>query len=176
MTTEDAEIRQRCADRRAQLDVPTPFDLDAFVAQLAQQRGRPLQVSPLDALATPDTPCGVWIGTDAADHVFVEAHTSAFHRDHIVCHELAHMLLEHDSAAPTLGESYASRLLPNLSPDMLRRVLGRTAYTDRQEREAELLATLILGRTRPPRPVADRAASAAVSNTLRRLDEAIGGL
>lgn len=171
--SEDAEIAQRCAARLAQLTIPTPWDLDRFVAELAQHRGRPLQVSPLDALATPDTPCGVWIGTDAADHVFVEAHTSAFHRDHIVCHELAHMLLEHDST-PTHAENFsAARLLPSLSPDMLRRVLGRTAYTDRQEREAELLATLILGRARPPSPVADPTASPAVSDTLHRLDEAL---
>lgn len=39
-------------------------------------------------------------------------------------------------------------LTPNLSPEVVRRVLGRTVYTETEEHEAELLASLIDQRVR----------------------------
>ncbi|GAU69395.1 hypothetical protein SSP35_12_00430 [Streptomyces sp. NBRC 110611] len=47
------------------------------------------------------------------------------------------------------GGSLVGRLLPTLDPEMVKRVLGRVNYTteQKQEGEAELLASLIRART-----------------------------
>ncbi|WP_372410178.1 toxin [Streptomyces luteireticuli] len=96
------------------------------------------------------SPCGIWLATNEADFIVVEANTSRLHRDHIIAHELAHMLCGHrDSTGldPT-GFGY---LLPNLDPQRVREILGRTSYSSTEEQEAETVASLILERvTRPP--------------------------
>ena len=68
----------------------------------------------------------------------------------VVLHELAHMICDHGAAAGlTLGD--AAALLPALDSAMVARVLGRSRYTEVEEREAELLATMIAERARGSR-------------------------
>ena len=43
----------------------------------------------------PGIPCGLWLGTARADHIFHEAGTTPWHRTHITLDEVAHMLLGH---------------------------------------------------------------------------------
>lgn len=102
--------------------------------------------------------CGLWVGTASVDYVFYEAQTTPLHREHIVLHELGHILFGHHSLE---GED-ADGNLPT--------VLGRTNYTTRQEQEAEMLASMIRIRTSNagPRP-ADRS-----RGTLARLESAMG--
>ncbi|MFI0742516.1 hypothetical protein ACH4PU_31230 [Streptomyces sp. NPDC021100] len=69
--------------------------MESFCRSIAQQRGRPLLLLPLDGPPHPDMPCGIWIGLDAADLVFYEATAADFLRVHIVLHEISHMLLGH---------------------------------------------------------------------------------
>jgi hypothetical protein len=64
-----------------------------------------------------------------------------------VLHELAHILCEHTGADGTID-----RLFPDLDPATVRKVLGRVGYTTAQEREAEMMASLIRGRSSPPPP------------------------
>jgi hypothetical protein len=92
-----------------------------------------------------DAPCGLWVGTDRADHVFYDPGTSPLHAEHIVLHELAHILSGHGAAGAGLA-----RLFPDLDPATVREVLGRAGYTSAQEREAEMMASLIRGRSAPP--------------------------
>jgi len=159
------------------LEVPVPWNLEVFVAQLAQRRGRRIYLSPLDPAMGVHTPCGVWIATDDADHIFYEAKTSGLHRDHIVCHELAHMIYQHEDIAQPMPDEYAQCLLPLLDPAVIRRTLGRTSYAIPAEQEAELLATRIMANTtRAAVPLAGPSSSAEVSAGLERLDETLGGL
>lgn len=132
--------------------VPSPFDLDAFCDEVAARRGRPLLRHPVPGLSE-EAPCGMWVGTDRADHVFYDPGTSPLHAEHIVLHELAHILSGHSGADAGLA-----RLFPDLDPATVRRVLGRVSYTNAQEREAEMIASLIRGR--PPRPTFGRLAGA----------------
>ncbi|MGH3673996.1 MAG: hypothetical protein ACRDSH_25730, partial [Pseudonocardiaceae bacterium] len=63
--------------------------------------------------------------------------------DHIILHEVGHILADHLS--DDVDEAYWNDALPGLSPgDMIQRALRRTCYTDRKEREAELIATIML--------------------------------
>src|SRR6185436_10468256 len=40
-------------------------------------------------------PCGVWLSLPEVDYVFYEPETSQLHREHIILHELGHLLCEH---------------------------------------------------------------------------------
>ncbi|MFF2077940.1 ParH-like protein [Kitasatospora sp. NPDC058162] len=124
-----------------QLDVPRPFDPVVLLEQLAVRRGRPIELLPVPA--RPHAPCGLLVSTLEADYILYAADTGVLHQRHILVHEIAHLLLDHAGSAPLAP---AAALLPNLSPALVQRVLGRTSYDEPQEREAELLASLILSR------------------------------
>ncbi|MEU9448713.1 ParH-like protein [Streptomyces sp. NPDC048277] len=125
------------------LALPDPFDAETFLALLAERRGRPIQVLPVTVDV--GVPCGLLVTTDHTDYILCTPGTSALHRQHILVHEAAHLLCGHDrSPAPEAPGVRA--LLPGLSPDLVRRVLGRTVYAESAEQEAELLASLILHR------------------------------
>ncbi|WP_307872984.1 hypothetical protein [Paractinoplanes ovalisporus] len=148
-------LRRRCEARLRGIRVPDPFDLDQFCDEVAARRGRPLIRQPIPGLSA-EAPCGLWIGTDRADHVFFDPGTSPLHAEHIVLHELSHILCGHSGADAAIG-----RLFPDLDPDAVRRVLGRAGYTDAQEREAEMMASLIRGgSSRRPRTALGRVTDA----------------
>jgi len=136
-------LRRQCEARVRDLDIPIPFGVTELCSRLAASRGRRLSLLPMDVHA--DGPCGLWIATTTADYIFYEARTSPPHQEHIVLHEVGHMLCSHQ-AAPVLGDAATELLLPNLDPAMVSTVLGRTHYSVVEEQEAELIATLILGR------------------------------
>ncbi len=126
------------------LPLPEPFTVPDLVAAVADRRGRPIDIGTLPGGATAQT-CGVWFQLVDRDVILVEENTSAFHRDHIVLHELGHMLCDHRGGddGRAAGVDALARLLPDLSPDLVRRMLNRTAYTTDEEQEAELVASLI---------------------------------
>jgi len=140
----DTALRRRCQRRLRDLPVPDPFDLDEFCRRLVEQRGRPLTLHEMPALG-PDSPSGVWVATDRADHVFVDEGARPLHREHIVLHEIGHLVADHESA-PVLGPEDTALLMPDLDREMVARVLGRSRYSQEEERDAELMATLIAQR------------------------------
>jgi hypothetical protein len=97
----------------------------------------------------PSAPCGLLITADQADYILYCADTTAFHQQHILLHEAAHLLCGHQGDT----RSWPVELMPHLSPTLIRRVLGRTVYAEPQETEAELLASLILHRLAWPTAV-----------------------
>lgn len=134
-------LRRLCEKKFRQLTVPDPFDINEFCAALGRQRGRPVILVPI---ALPGrAPCGMWAVTDDADYIFVQKQTSPLHQALIGLHELSHLLFEHDGS--TGVSAHAGELLaPSLDPEAIRYMLGRTHYSADQEREAEMLATVIL--------------------------------
>ncbi|WP_344671548.1 hypothetical protein [Catenulispora yoronensis] len=121
------------------LDLPDPFDAEDFIGMLARERGRPIELIPLPF--RPDRPCGLLVTTLRADVIIYSNDTTAMHRQHILLHEAAHLLRGHDAGPESATGSHT--LLPNLSPALIKSVLGRTVYSEPQEREAELIASLI---------------------------------
>jgi len=141
------QLRERCEERLAALDVPEPFDLDLFVARLAEARGRPLTLVPYP-MGGHGSPCGMWLALADADVIFVDAATTGTQRANIVAHELGHLVADHASDT-ALAQGLGGVTLPGLTlldPAMVQRVLGRTSYTTREEQEAEIFAWLLLGR------------------------------
>lgn len=163
-----SQLRLRCEERLRDLELPDPFDVSAFCSELSTQRGRSIQLTPA---RMPSGMYGAWIAGANTDYVFYEQETSLVHQEHIVLHEVGHLLCGHQPG-PLLSE-HALPLLPNLDRDMVRRVLGRTIYTAEEEREAELLASLISQRALRPTNSRPTGASPRRAALLGRLEETL---
>jgi hypothetical protein len=85
--------------------------------------------------------------------VFYEPQTSALHQQHIILHELGHLLHDHEPSE-RVDDEVLAELFPTLDANMVRRVLGRTSYTAVEEQEAEMIASLLSERAqrRPAAP------------------------
>ena len=113
----------------------------------------------------------MWFALDGADYVFYDETTSGLHREHIIAHELAHLMWDHGSAEVVAPELVAA-LLPDLDPSLVRRMLSRSSYSSVEEQEAEVMASLVLQQ-------AETSARTAARPTLadpeaRRLDGILG--
>ncbi|UGY92298.1 ImmA/IrrE family metallo-endopeptidase [Streptomyces gobiensis] len=146
-------LRQRCQSVVDQISLPQPFSVDALCRHIAGQRGRPLYLHPLPPEASSAGTCGLWLATATDDHIFYERHTSRLHQEHIVLHELGHMLFNHYAVEEGDADG-VGRLLSSLDQQAVKHLLGRTNYTTRQEQEAEMLASLI--RTTADQPVQEQ--------------------
>ncbi|MEV6527117.1 hypothetical protein AB0M43_34825 [Longispora sp. NPDC051575] len=135
-------LRAACDRKLASIDVPAPFDRDTFVATIAGLRGRPILLRPLAVPAGPDTPFGVWVAAPDADFIYIDPTTSDWHQDHVVCHEIGHMLWGHTASDTELDQT----VIPDLDPAMVLSMLGRHDYSSMQEQEAEVMATAILAK------------------------------
>lgn len=126
--------------RRLDITIPVPFDAPSFSEHIAEKRGRPIHLLAMDT-SDATAPCGLWLATGRADYIVVDDRAPAVLREHILLHELAHMLCEHSGR---LRLEAADLSFDFLDPAMVERVLGRTShYPDAQEREAEGLASVI---------------------------------
>jgi hypothetical protein len=118
------------------------FQLDHFIAHVAQYRNKPILTL---TIAFAPTLYGVWIPAKQRDYIFCNDSLQPIHQTHIILHEIAHMLLAHPLHR-------VDRVLP---PD-LRQELGgqqlmgrmRVAPTDhlmenREEQESERFVYLI---------------------------------
>lgn len=125
-------------------------------AHLEEVRGRPITLTPLRGLE-PGGPCGLWIATPATDFILYRDNTSPLHQSHIILHEFSHLIFEHEHG---LEGDYLRLLLPNLGSTAVQRILGRSAYAVREEREAETLASLLAQQitSTPPDTDDDRSA------------------
>jgi len=141
-----AELWRRCQTVVDRLDLPDPFDAEGFIAALARERGRPIEL--IGVPARPDRPCGLLVTTAHTDLIIYSSDTSTVHRQHILLHEAAHILCGHTERGAD-GDAMAAAaraLMPHLPAELVRSVLGRTVYSEPDEREAELVASLILQR------------------------------
>ena len=135
---------ERCQRTVEQLDLPDPFDAESFIGVLARERGRPIELLPVGS--RPDAPCGLVVTTRNADWIVYCSDTNGLHRQHILLHEAAHILCGHterDGDGETMAAA-ARVLMPHLPTELVHSVLGRTVYSEPDEREAELVASLIL--------------------------------
>ncbi|MGW2770972.1 regulator component [Streptomyces olivaceoviridis] len=143
-TGEYAALRRRCTTILRDLGVPRSLSLDAVRERVEELRGRPLVLRELPEEAAATGACGLWMATDKADYVFYEARTAPLHREHIILHEIGHVLCDHHRSLTADGEQQAGDLLlVGLQPHLVTRLRARTSYTNTEEQEAEMIATLI---------------------------------
>lgn len=136
------ELRWRCEARLRALELPIPFDARIFCDMVAAKRGRPIVLRPVTSRAGP---WGLWVALPTADVIFYDLETSQLHQEHIILHEVGHLLCGH-RPVPVADAEFLRLLFPDLRPESVQRVLRRASYSGDEEREAELLASLILER------------------------------
>jgi len=125
-----------------ELAVPAPFKMSEFRARIERHTYRVLEMIP--AVMRPGAPSGILLRTAGADYFYYEEQTSPFHQAHILLSLAAHVLLG-DSAGPSVDP----RLLPDVSPELARMMLGSTVGNPVTHAEAEVFAFLALERARP---------------------------
>jgi hypothetical protein len=110
-------------------------------AHLERVSGRPIRLVPMVLRSA--EPCGMCVTGDGEDFIVFNTAASPIHQDHIIAHELAHMVMGH-VASKHLDRTTAELLFPDLGSAALRDLFTRAgSYSDPDEAEAEVLATLI---------------------------------
>jgi hypothetical protein len=164
------QLRTECLAIVDSLDIPVPFHLQAFCDRLQERRGRPLSLRPV--ALPPGSPSGVCVSTQATDYIFFEVSTSSLHQEHIVLHEIGHLLWGHQTAM-TGSEQVLQLLLPSLDPRVVMSMLGRGDCTGITEQQAELVATLIMQRAVRRLPSPARPALGEDAETITRLSRTL---
>jgi hypothetical protein len=124
-----------------ELAVPAPFTQAEFRACIERHAHRVLELSP--AVMRPGAPSGTWLRTARADYFYYEEQTSPFHQGHIMLFLAAHVLLG-DPARSSIN----LRLVPDVSPHLVRIMLAETAANPVTELETETFAFLALEHAR----------------------------
>src|SRR5664279_257896 len=125
-------LRGSAAEMVATVPLPQPFSMSDYLRRIEALRATRIFVEPAAGLLPPGAPCGLWVHIDGTDFIFHAPSSSPAYVDHIVRHELGHLLWEHTGSAG-LSEEYVARLLPDLDPAMAVKVLGRASYNTEQE-------------------------------------------
>ncbi|MFF8399904.1 hypothetical protein [Streptomyces sp. NPDC016172] len=139
---DDKDLRRYCAGIVEELDIPAGADVNALCDQLEERWGRPISLVEVPMPTGVGKPCGLWVATDDANYICYQKYTTRAHQQHIVRHEIAHGLCGH-AATEVMPDEMLQLLMPTLSPELVRSVLGRTTYTVTEERAAELIASLL---------------------------------
>lgn len=138
-------------------------DIRTLCTAVGILRGRPIRI---EALPLKPPQSGLWIAGAQRDYIFYARDASPLHCEHIVLHELAHLLRNHlprlDEEADSLRLSWFPMVDIEAIREALDTALSRSGYDVVQEREAELLATLLEQRWRERR---DERADAAATGT-----------
>jgi hypothetical protein len=104
--------------------------------------------------------------------LFFERYTTELHQEHVKLHEVGHLLLAHE-ATDVLDPDTSRRLLPNLDPATVKRMLQRTRYTKQQERDAETVASLILEQANRWRPESEWTAPPGTADMRARISRSL---
>ncbi|MFJ8166618.1 toxin [Streptomyces sp. NPDC096136] len=137
------KLRKAGARRLAELGLPEVSDVAELCRHLGEARDRPILLVPMQMPSS--HPCGMWVAARDEDLIFYDANTTSAHQEHIILHELGHIICCHRGAGG-LDEAAARLLFPDLDPDLVRDMLLRATYDDVQEQEAEIIAYLLAQR------------------------------
>ncbi|MFH8349535.1 hypothetical protein [Streptomyces sp. NPDC018045] len=124
--------RRKCRALLEQAGLPPYSTVQELCERLGERRGRPIVlVARETTLDERSAQSGRFEQHLTEDRIHYPLHTSEAHQAHIICHEIAHLLLAH---VPELDA---------LDPEVARLVLGRSHYADPAEEQAEILGTLL---------------------------------
>lgn len=135
-----AQLKQQCSSLARSLNLPPAWSVTDLADRLSTLRDRPVHIDFLPRSRQGEAPCGLWVSTDTDDYIYARQGTSDLHHKHFVLHEVGHMICGHQGLDPALG---LASMVPHLNPELIRRALGRTTYSDPQEQEAEAFADLL---------------------------------
>ncbi|GAA3580014.1 hypothetical protein GCM10022222_76000 [Amycolatopsis ultiminotia] len=162
--------RRRVRGLLREVPPPRPWSMNDWIDRLERHRGRDIDL--LAVRYAPGRPSGAWQRHDSYDLVAYAAGTSTLHQDHIIAHEIAHLLCEHRGEC-VLSEAEAARLAPDLSAHLLSHLLTRVT-TDSDEYEAELMAVLLMSAATADEAPLRPGASGPAADRARRFASVLG--
>lgn len=130
--------KRRQADLLATLDLPYVIDIRELTDEVSRRTGKEVILEPQEQAPAL---CGACVVTGTRIYVLYDPRTSRLHQDHIIAHEFGHLLLGHHQAQP--ASVLAADLATGIDPAVVRMMLGRTTYDQAEERESEMLASLL---------------------------------
>lgn len=157
-------LRRRCERRLRDLPLPIPFDVHVLAETIAARRDRPIVLQPQ---SLGDGVSGAWVASPEVDIVFYEEHAAPLHQQHVILHELAHIVCGHAGVPLAALESLLA------GPSSPLRGRNRESYRSPDEWEAEVLASLILERVQRSQ-LATMSPHAGAAPLLRFLDSIEG--
>ncbi|RLU79931.1 hypothetical protein CTZ27_35870 [Streptomyces griseocarneus] len=150
---------EECRAFVASLGLPPAASVRDLRSFVEKRIGQAIHIAPHDR-ADGSLPCGMVIASGGANYIGYDPETSPAHQDHIIAHELAHLLKGHR------GEP----LVNDLDADLLATILGRTDYDEDAEREAELIGSLLQTHVINSRPASQSESADRIARTLMRRD------
>lgn len=135
----ELQLRRSVKQMLRDLELEAPLDVSTLCERLAEQRGKPIRLLPYP-LPAPGV-FGLWVGTVKADYILYQSSTTPGHQEHIILHEIGHIISGHSSNDN--DDDLWSHMFPDLSPDLVRRAMRRDGYGPDFEYEAEMVATVI---------------------------------
>ncbi|MFG2556897.1 hypothetical protein [Streptomyces sp. NPDC048581] len=120
----DAQLRMHSRHLMRRLTPQLPLSVTALCDELGEMRGRPIRLMEWDLSA--DGPFGVLISREHEDVIVYQAKTTKAHQAHIILHEVGHII-----AFDLAGERPPG-------------TVERSCYSDRDERDAEIIASTIM--------------------------------
>jgi hypothetical protein len=167
------DVRRRWKRYVRGLDIPSACDAPTLCARISShpdRAGRPIRLLPMPLSV--GGPCGLWLATARSDYIVFEADTTVLHQNHIIAHELGHLVLKH-SAQQVVSDEALGRLASHIDPATVRLMLGRSRYEEREEREAETLASLLQQRLIERRPPPERRVPSETTEIIDRLSRTL---
>ncbi|OIJ91676.1 hypothetical protein [Streptomyces colonosanans] len=141
MNEREVRLKRTCKEALDGVRLQRPFTIESFCDALSTQRGRRIVLREMPDIGGLAAPCGLWVAFQNEDHIWHVKATSQRHRNQVILHEIAHMLLDHQSDAGS--SSLLAVLPPEIAPARIRRLLGRTDYSAEQEHDAELAGSIL---------------------------------
>ncbi|MYT97035.1 hypothetical protein GTY74_07220 [Streptomyces sp. SID8350] len=145
------------------LGIDPPLDVERLCTALSRRRGRMLYLR--EAPLPKPGPSGMWVEYDTYDVILYQQETTRLHQEHIILHEVGHILVaENEEAAESPSDEAETRtpgagsreetaavdvegwasLMPVFGTDAITRVAQRCSYGDEEECSVELVATIIM--------------------------------
>lgn len=165
-----ARCQQRVDDLLQHTGIPHPWDINQFVDRLERHRGRDIDLCVISW--TVGDSCGAWQQREDHDVIAYTENTSGFHQDHIILHEIGHMISQHHGRC-VLSEDEAQRIAPDLAPAAFAHLLDRSTG-EAEEHEAEMIASLIHQRVRVRPQLAIDVLPPAAAQRLARVEYIFG--
>ncbi|MBF6071398.1 MULTISPECIES: hypothetical protein [Nocardia] len=141
-------MEARLGDATRTVPLPSPWDVNEYLARVAAHRGRSISLRPVPAELLAGNGCrgaGLWVSRRFDDIIVYDAEATDRNADHIILHEIGHMLLGHGPAddAPTAAElpPELAALVPAVPGQ---HVLGRAEFGQDREQEAEVFADMTM--------------------------------
>ncbi|MCC3275394.1 MULTISPECIES: hypothetical protein [unclassified Arthrobacter] len=122
------------------LRLPARVTLDSLIERVQVLRNRRMVIIESDKL-TGTKICGLWIPREHVDVVYHSATRGVLHRQQMILHELAHMILRHDEAEGATWQGI--KAFQELSGEVVAKALARGDFRSDLEATAEYLADLL---------------------------------